>query len=265
MAEHEHPVSVLTKSTLVLRDLDVLSRINHTNRALVSFSFSGVDDELSARFEPGVPPPSERLKVIEQFSSAGITCGMFLMPVLPFLTDSQAQIELAIRSGIDHGVSFVIFGGMTLKEGRQKEFFRRSLLESYPELEIEYDVVYPGSKWGSPADEYQERLHEAFAAAIAKHKIPPRIPRSLFHDILNENDYISVLLDQLDYVLKLKRRTTPFGYASYQISKLDEPVSLLRDRRRLRDLKGIGPTTERVIREILDTGTCKLYEDHIQG
>jgi hypothetical protein len=242
----------------------MLSHINEMSRALVSFSFSGVDDDVSAQFEPGVPPPSRRLEVIEEFSNAGIPCGMFLMPVLPFITDSPEQIGESITRGIDHGVKFVIFGGLTLKDGRQKDFFFRSLHDSHPGLAVEYDIVYPGSQWGAAADTYSQSLHEVFAEEIARHQIPPRIPRTLFQDILDENDYVSVLLDQLDYLLKLKNRTTPFGYASYQISKLDEPVSKLRDDGRLRRLKGVGPTTERVIKEILDTGTCRLYEENVQ-
>jgi hypothetical protein len=204
------------------------------------------------------------LKIIEQFSNAGINCGMFLMPVLPFITDSREQIGASIARGIDHGVKFVILGGLTLKDGRQKDFFRRALDESHPELAVEYDIIYPGSPWGAPADEYSHSLHEVFAEEIARHRIPPRIPRTLFQDILDENDYVSVLLDQLDYILKLRSRTTPFGYASYQVSKLGEPVSTLRDEGRLQRLEGVGPTTERVIKEIVDTGTCSLYEDNIQ-
>jgi DNA repair photolyase len=263
MVKYGHPVSVLTKSTLVKRDLDVLSQINVQSRALVSFSFSGVDDEICSQFEPGVPSPSERLETIERFSNAGIYCGMFLMPVLPFLTDSREQISASIARGIDHGVKFVIFGGLTLKDGRQKEFFLRSLHESHPELAVEYDIIYPGSSWGAPADEYSHALHDVFADAIARYGIPPRIPRHLYQHILAENDYVSVLLDQLDYLLKLRNRTTPFGYASYQISRLSEPVSTLRDEDRLRRLNGVGPTTERLIKEILDTGTCRLYEENI--
>jgi DNA repair photolyase len=263
MVEFGHPVSVLTKSALVLRDLDVLTEINEQSRALVSFSFSGVDEKISARFEPGVPPPSERLRAMEQLSKAGITCGMFLLPVLPFLTDSQRQIEDSLKRGLDHGVSFVIFGGLTLKDGRQKEFFVRTLTESFPDLTAEYDSVYQASPWGAPNGEYHRSLNEIFAEAVSKFHLPPRIPRQLFQDILEENDYVAVVLDQLDYLLKLKHRTTPFGYASYGVSQLTEPVSVVRSEGRLQRIKGVGPATERVIKEILDTGTCKMYEENI--
>ena len=62
--EFKHPVHILTKSTLVKRDIDIIKKINEQNRAIVSISFSSADDEISAIFEPGVPPPSERLKTI---------------------------------------------------------------------------------------------------------------------------------------------------------------------------------------------------------
>ena len=85
--EHDFPIHILTKSTLIKRDFDILKKINEKNRVIVSFSFSSVDDEISAIFEPGVPSPSERLKTLAFFKNERFVCGMFLLPVIPFITD----------------------------------------------------------------------------------------------------------------------------------------------------------------------------------
>ncbi|GAI28860.1 unnamed protein product, partial [marine sediment metagenome] len=117
MDEYNFPVHILTKSTLIKRDIDILKKINKKDRAIVSFSFSSVNDEISAIFEPGVPPPSERLKTLTFFKNEGIACGMFLLPVIPFITDTPELMEETIRKASEVNLDFIIFGGMTLKEG----------------------------------------------------------------------------------------------------------------------------------------------------
>src|SRR5512136_376800 len=120
--ESGFPVHVLTKSTLVTRDVDVLKAINERSRAIVSFSFSSVDDRISAIVEPRVPPPTERLEALRFFKSQGIACGMFLLPVIPGVTDSRELLEQAVAEAGKAGLDFIIFGAMTLKEGRQKDY-----------------------------------------------------------------------------------------------------------------------------------------------
>lgn len=75
--EYNFPVYVLTKSTLVKRDIDILKKINRKSRAIVSFSFSSVNDEISAIFEPGVPSPSERLKILTFFKTKELPAECF--------------------------------------------------------------------------------------------------------------------------------------------------------------------------------------------
>jgi DNA repair photolyase len=216
MDEYNFPVHVLTKSTLVKRDIDILKKINNKNRAIVSFSFSSVNDGISAVFEPGVPSPSERLKTLAFFKNEGIACGMFLLPVIPFMTDTPKLMEKTIRKASEVGLDFIIFGGMTLKEGRQKDYF------------------------------------------IKKYRIPPRIPLALYKDILEENDLVVVILEHIDYLLKLKGRTSPYGYAAYSISQLKEPLSFMK--RQLRSIKGVGMVTEKIIKEILESKSSTYYK-----
>jgi len=156
------PISILTKSTLVKRDIDIIKRINEKNKAIVSFSFSSTDDKISSIFEPGVPLPRERLKTIEFFKNEGIACGMFLLPIIPFVTDKSSVMEETIRQAKNTGVDFIIFGGMTLKDGMQKDYFFDALKKIYPELVVEYCNIYKKDKWGHPTPEYYESIHNIF-------------------------------------------------------------------------------------------------------
>jgi DNA repair photolyase len=255
---YNFPVHILTKSTLIKRDIDILKKINRKNRAIVSFSFSSVDDKISAIFEPGVPPPSERLKTLTFFKNEGIACGMFLLPVIPFITDTPELMEETIRKASEVNLDFIIFGGMTLKEGRQKDYFSQVLKQRYPELIVEYENIYQKNKWGEAAGEYYNSINLTFNSIIKKYKIPPRIPFALYKDILEENDLVVVILEHIDYLLKIEGRTSPYGYAAYSISQLKEPLSFMK--RELKRINGVGRVTEKIILEILETKSSSYYK-----
>lgn len=261
--EYSFPVHILTKSTLVKRDLDVIKKINERNRAVVSFSISSSNDEISAVFEPGVPPPSERLEAIDFFKKEGIACGVFLLPVIPFVTDTPDIMEETIRKANEVDVDFIIFGGMTLKEGKQKDYFLNTLKQNYPSLVKNYQDIYTDDKWGSLTGGYYKSLNLTFNNIIKKYRIAQRMPPSLYRDIVDENDLVVVILEHIDYLLRSEGKKSPFGYAAYLISKIQEPLSDFREN--LQELKGVGKTTERIILEILDTGSSSYYEKLLAG
>jgi len=256
--EKSFPVHILTKSTLIRRDIDILKQINKKTRAIVSFSFSSVDDEISAIFEPGVPPPSKRLETIKMLKEEGISCGMYLMPVIPFITDTREKMEETVRKACDADIDFIIFGGMTLKEGRQKDYFMNVLNNHFPELTVDYYTIYRGDKWGSATGDYYNSINLMFNTIAKTYKMPMRIPLSLFKDILSKNDLVVVLLEHIDYLLKLQGKKSPYGYAAYSISQIKTPLSGLEYH--LREIRGVGSFTEKIIKEILKTGTSSYYE-----
>jgi len=257
LCEYRWPVHILTKSTLVKRDLDVIERINQQNKAIVSISFSSTNDELGAVFEPHVPPPSERLKTLAFFKRKGIACGMFLLPVIPFITDTPEMIAEALRKADEVGVDFVIFGGMTLKNGRQQEHFFSLLRNNYPELLARCEQIYGENKWGQATQEYYNTINSIFRELSRKYKVARRIPPALYVDILSENDLVVVMLEHLDYFLRLEGKRSSFGYAAYSISKLNRPLSTMKNT--LREIKGVGEKTEEIILEVLETKEAAYY------
>jgi DNA repair photolyase len=261
MLFHERgwPVHVLTKSTLVQRDMDLITAINRDRRAIVSFSFSTVDDKVAARFEPGVPPPSARLVALSRFRDAGVATGMYLMPVIPFVTDTPPMLEAAVRAARAIGVDFVVFGGMTLKDGRQREHFLRVLRRHYPERLHEYDIVYRGERWGNPVDEYYHSLNQLFSLLARRYRITPRIPPRLYRSILDENDRMVVMLDHIDQLMRQRGNTSPYGFAAHSITHLAVPLSSIRSQ--IPGIKGVGPRVHKTILEILDTGRSELLSE----
>jgi DNA repair photolyase len=132
-------IEVLTKSDLALRDIDVYKKINKRYRTVMAFTLTTVDDELARIIEPNVSLPSQRLKALKQFHDAGIMTGVWLTPVIPFITDSVENIETIIKACHDAGVSYIMNFGMsvTMREGN-RDYFYKQLDRYFPGMKTKY-------------------------------------------------------------------------------------------------------------------------------
>lgn len=117
--------AVLTKSDLVLRDLDILESINRKTRAVVQMTLTTSDDELCKKIEPGVCPTSRRFEVLCQCKERGIPTAVWLSPFLPFLNDTKENLQGLLDYCVDAGVKAILcFGiGLTLREGNREYFY----------------------------------------------------------------------------------------------------------------------------------------------
>ena len=117
--------AVLTKSDLVLRDLDLLSSINKKAKAVVQMTITTADDKLCKILEPGVCPTSRRVQVLRECRERGIPTVVWLSPLLPFINDTQENIDAIAGSCAAAGVKAILcFGiGLTLREGNREYFY----------------------------------------------------------------------------------------------------------------------------------------------
>ena len=142
LADHRLPVTILTKSSLIARDLDLWSEVNVAAGFVLMVSLVTLDDGLRAIVEPGASPVEARLETLRAFKARGCGVGAAAMPLLPFLTDSDAQLDaLALALG-QVGVDFVLVGGLTLRPGRQKTAFFDTLRRSFADLLPHYERLY---------------------------------------------------------------------------------------------------------------------------
>jgi len=149
IAEFRFPIHMLTKSDRVVEDLDRLVEVNRTG-ALISFTITTVDDDLAARLEPGAPSPSRRLRAMETLASHGISTGVSMMPILPFLEDTEENIAAIITRARDAGASYIIGGiGMTLRD-RQREHFYECLDRHFAGVRERYQRAYGGRYEAKP-------------------------------------------------------------------------------------------------------------------
>lgn len=182
------PVNVTTKSTLILRDMELLRKIDEkailpptlSNKlrhgVIVSFSFSTVDPVLAGIFEPGASTVEERLETMQKFKDEGFLVGANLMPLLPFLSDSQEDLDKMIKQMKDHGAEFILVGGMTLfgdKPSDCKVRYYNVLKEHFPELLPETQKLFRNSF--APPRAYQHKLAKLAEKLAKKHNIRTRI------------------------------------------------------------------------------------------
>ena len=129
LAEHSHPVSIVTKSSLVERDIDVLTRLSRDNLVQVFISVTTLDGGLARRMEPRASSPSRRLQTIQTLNEAGVPCGVMVAPVIPFLTDSE--LEKILKAAHQHGARSAGYVLLRLPY-ELKELFKDWLSTHYP-------------------------------------------------------------------------------------------------------------------------------------
>ena len=136
-------VSILTKSDLILRDLDLLTQINETAKCVVQMTLTTYDDALCGILEPNVCNTKRRLEVLAEMQQRGIPTLVWLSPVLPFLNDTEENISAILEACHAVGVKGIVtFGmGVTLREG-DREYFYAALDRHFPGLKERYISSY---------------------------------------------------------------------------------------------------------------------------
>jgi DNA repair photolyase len=139
-----NPFSILTKSTLVLRDLDVLTEAARHTDVRVNLSIGTLDEEVWRATEPGTPHPRRRVEAVAKLNEAGIPCGVLVAPVLPGLSDRPEQVEEVVRACTDAGAVSVSPILLHLRPG-VREHYVDWLTQARPDLLELYERLYPRS------------------------------------------------------------------------------------------------------------------------
>lgn len=182
---HGCGISILTKSDLVLRDLDILARINRRSKAVVQMSLTTMDENLCRLIEPAVCTTQKRIEVLHRCQKLGIPTVVWLSPILPWLNDTPENIRGIVESCAAAGVKGIIqFGmGLTLREGSREYYY------------TQLDRKFPGLK---------ERTIRTYGSAYELRSAHHRELEALFHrlcakyGIWHDNDQIFQWLGRLE-------------------------------------------------------------------
>jgi DNA repair photolyase len=151
LREAETPVSVLSKSSLALRDLDLFLELAEVADASVNFSVPTLDEKAWRETEPHTPHPRKRLEAVARFNEAGIPSGVLVAPLMPGINDSPEQVEEIVSLAEEAGATFVNGIALHLRHG-VREVFMSWLSAARPDLVPRYEDLYEGRSYAPPAE-----------------------------------------------------------------------------------------------------------------
>jgi DNA repair photolyase len=173
-----NPFSILTKSTLILRDIDLLAEAARRTDVRANFSIGTLDEDVWRMSEPGTPHPRRRVEAVAKLNEAGVPCGVLVAPVLPGLSDRRDQLEEVVKACVDAGARSITPLLLHLRPG-VREHYLEWLAGARPDLLADYARLYPRAY--APA-KTQEALAELVRELVARHggqSVGPREARSV--------------------------------------------------------------------------------------
>jgi DNA repair photolyase len=124
--KYQFGVSIITKSTLVLRDIDILKEINKNNAVSIGITITTSNDRLQSRIERNVPSTTERFQALKTLKEEGLYCGVLMMPILPFINDTVENIDGIVEMAHEANVDYIYPSfGVTLRDNQRLYFFEK--------------------------------------------------------------------------------------------------------------------------------------------
>jgi DNA repair photolyase len=184
LLKYKFPVFISTKCLLIKRDIDLLKEFDKTailpddlqqklkRGVILSVSISSLDEKISNMLEPGAAPPLHRLSLVKQLKEEGFLVGVNAIPVLPFISDTEEELEKIIIAAKSHAADYILVGGLTLfgsGAADSKTLFYKFLERYDASLLPKYQQLYSSNFYTSFA--YQNQLKERADRLCRKHQI----------------------------------------------------------------------------------------------
>jgi DNA repair photolyase len=192
LAERKQPCLVLTKSAMVLEDLPLLQRMNEDGLAIVMTTLLSMDPHLAAKLEGKAPPPALRLEVLAELKRAGVPVGVAILPVMPYVNDTDSALRNLLRACASAGVDFVVWDYLHISGERHRVRVNEILarLGSYPASY--YRDIYSGQHQVSPL--YRQNRDVELLTRCDGLGLEPRAPHKLFAGKLAPRNEAALLL-----------------------------------------------------------------------
>jgi DNA repair photolyase len=181
LAEHANPFSILTKSTLILRDLDVLTEAAQKADVRANLSIGTLDEEVWKMSEPGTPHPRKRVEAVAKLNDAGIPTGVLVAPVLPGLSDRPEQLREVVKACADAGAASISPIVLHLRPGVRHQYMPW-LEKTRPDLLPLYDELYPRSYAPKSAQQKITKLVYRYVREFGELAVQPGSTRDTGHE-----------------------------------------------------------------------------------
>lgn len=196
MSDRGQPCLILTKSPAVLEDLVLIERIHAQSLAVVMFTILLTDPYLSSKLEDKAPPPGLRLEAITALKRAGIPVGVALMPVIPYVNDTDYILNTTVRAVVEAGADFLLWDYLHIPSDRHRERIGDMLtrIGSYPPSY--YRDLYGTGQHAKPLPDaaYRAERDRAILARCDALNLPVRLPHSMFAGRLSAHNEAALLL-----------------------------------------------------------------------
>lgn len=263
LAKHRYPVHLITKSTLVLRDLPLLEEIAQQTWCTVSVTITTTDPEKSKFLEKFAPSPAKRLDVLQQIKTKAphVQTGALLIPLIPVLCDDEAEVDGLFTAVKATGADYLMFGGAMTLRNTQADWFLQHLREAKPDIYQQYAQLYQFTPGGEsydgryvPGGEYMVAQHQKLLALSQKHSLPHRIKRFIPDDWRKTNYKIAERMLNVSYERQMLGQSwEKLFWAAQNIQNLKEPIEAVAARGELGHINNVRGHIKRRIEKILET------------
>ncbi len=159
-------LGITTKSPLVVRDIDLLTKLGERHEVSVNMSIATIDQRLARRLEARSAVPAARLRAVRQLTDAGIRTGVFVMPILPCITDGRRELDALLAAAKEAGARFASWSALRLGPAARRHFLPH-LAKEFPEMVERYERHY--ARHDTAGWAYRKALRERFHALRRKH------------------------------------------------------------------------------------------------
>ena len=168
LIKYKTPATISTKSDLILRDIELIDQLSHLVPVNIALTITTTDQKIQKLIEPNASSPQRRFAALKAFSQTGTTRGVHLMPIIPYLTDSQANIESIYANAKDAKVHYLLPGMMHLRSQTRTMFFS-FIKQELPHLYEKYAKLYQTS---SANTKYKDSFYQMLNIIRMRYQIP---------------------------------------------------------------------------------------------
>lgn len=242
LLKHKYPIFLSTKSDLVLRDLDILSKIAADTYCTITFTITTFDNEIVKFLEPIASPPLKRIKALEKIKKQfpKIQTGVNLMPIVPYFEDFDENLEEVVLQTKEANCDFILFSpGMTMRNSQAQFFINKLKNSKYKDIVFDFLNLYKGNMYVDGI--YLKKIHEILIALCKKYKLPCRAKRFIPNDYRKHNYFIAKkLLDQAYYNSLSGKTWKNMHWAGLNLQNLQESILDVYSRGELSTLKNFN-------------------------
>ena len=162
------PAVISTKSALILRDVELLKKVDAAGGLMAALTVTTMDDAVASLLEPGSSRPAARMDAVRELKKQGLTCGVHLMPIIPYLTSGRDSLEAVFSMAKDAGADYVLTSALNLKGPTRRGFFE-AVRQSFPSNHGRIQSLFYDKQ---SYTEYKRELQEAVSRLRAKYAMP---------------------------------------------------------------------------------------------